>query len=148
LENLQNSGIIPKQNLKGIKMSNTNLFKKATREAWKFATPKGQLTVIGLWALTLQQLDKVAVKLFEEAQAKEVSFLKKTTKKAALAQEKLDLVLEIMETKQDEIAEHMRAKEIKEEKQRLLALLEKKEQEELEGLSKEEILKMLNSLDK
>jgi len=129
-------------------MAETNLFKKATKEAWKFATPKGQLTVIGLWALTLEQLDKVAVKLFEEAQAKELSFLKKTTTEAVHAQEKLDLVLEIMQTKQDERTAQLRAKEIKEEKQRLLALLEKKEQEELEGLSKEEILKMLNSLDK
>jgi hypothetical protein len=128
-------------------MNNTNLFKKATKEAWKFATPKGQLTVIGLWALTLEQLDKVAVQLFDEAQSKKVSFLKKTTTEGKHSQEKLDLVLEIIDTKQDEIAKQMRAKEIKEEKQRLLALLEKKEQEELEGLSKEEILKMLNSID-
>lgn len=123
-----------------------DLFVIATREKYRFPY-KGAISVEDLWDLPLEGLDAIFKNLNKQVkQSQEESLLE--TKSAA--DEKLDnqiaIVRYIVATKQREAAHRLAEKEIREEKQRLMELIDKKDKEELEGLSKEELLKRLAEL--
>ncbi len=127
-------------------MSNEELFIKATREKMRFPY-KGQATVEDLWDLSMTELDKIY---------KELSTLKKAAQEDSLlevksvADEELDGQIEIVKhiftVKQEEKKAAETARERKEQKQKIMAILASKQDEALQGKSIEELEKMLDEL--
>ena len=133
-----------------------NLFEKSTRKAFRFPTGKGELTIEQLWQLPLLargintvDLDTVARTINNELKALgEESFVNKgdDPKRGELT-DKLGIVKHIIDVKQSEAAAAEKRVARQQERQKLVELLERKNNEELEGLSKEEIEKKLAALD-
>jgi len=131
-----------------------NLFEIATRQAFRFPSTKGPLTTEQLWDLPLQSrtsfdLDSVAKAVNAQLKAvTEESFVATTEKPGkALAERQLEIVKHIIAVK---IEENERAKTIAERKakrEKLLGLLEKKQDATLEGMSVEQIKAELAALD-
>lgn len=127
-------------------MSNEELFIKATREKMRFPY-KGQATVEDLWDLSMTELDKIY---------KELSTLKKAAQEDSLLDTKseedeelaaqIEIVKYIFTVKQEEKKAAETAKERKEQKQKIMAILASKQDEALHGKSIEELEKMLDEL--
>jgi phage-related minor tail protein len=134
-----------------------DIFIAASRAKLRFDTPKGQLSVEDLWDLPLDSgrgttLDSVAVALYQDIKATSeapVSFTKKsTTSTAAMAEAKLKFevakfILDLRVAERDTKAE---ADNKRETKQKLLAVLERRENAELESKSPEELRAMIAAL--
>ena len=131
-----------------------NLFELATRQAFRFPSNKGPLTTEQLWDLPLQSrtnfdLDSVAKAVNAQLKAvTEESFVATTEKPGkALAERQLEIVKHIIATK---IAENEHARTLAErraKREKLLGLLEKKQDATLEGMSIEQIKAELAALD-
>lgn len=134
-------------------MSIEKLFEKATRQKFRFASVRGQLTVEQLWDLPLMSkgnfdLDNVAKAVNSELkQVAEESFV--TTKpnhvKTQL-EESLELVKYIINVKLEEAAKATKEASIRVERERLMAILNQKENAAIESLSVEEIQARLDAL--
>lgn len=131
----------------------SNIFKQAAQMKMRFPSVRGFLIAEQLFDLPLTSkngfdLDTVAKdvnKLLKE-QAEE-SFVSTTENPlASVYQVMLDLVKEIIADKLAEAAAARTRSENAAERQRLLALLDEKNNDELKGLSKEELQKRINEL--
>ena len=130
-----------------------NLFEKATRKAFRFPSAKGELTVEQVWQLPLTSrsncdLDTVARTINTELKSlAEESFVNKgSNPKRAELQDKLDIVIHVIQTKQAEAdAASQRAAKASE-IAKLEELLANKKDEELAGLSKEDLEAKLAAL--
>lgn len=118
-----------------------NLYKIATKENWTFQSTKGYLTVQQLWQLTLKDLDTIAVNLNTQfKQSKKKSFL--DNEPDELSKLQLDLVLDIMETKQSEKASIQAAHATASFNAKIDSLIARKQEEKLSSLSIEELTKL------
>ena len=133
-----------------------NLFEKATRKAYRFPTLKGEMTVEQLWQLPLTargintvDLDTVARTINNELKAlgEESFVIKGTNPKRGELTDKLEIVKYIIDVKQTEASDADTRVARQQDRAKLTELLEKKNNQELEGLSKEEIEKKLAALD-
>lgn len=121
-------------------------FKLATKHKLRFSTPKGSLSTEQLWDLSLNALDSLAVELDEQMQQSgKKSFLKKTTQEDKVLKLQFDIVLEIMNTKNEEMQAASKAKEIKEHNDKIIALIAEKQDESLKGMSIEELQGMIKT---
>lgn len=131
-----------------------NIFELASRAKLRFSTTKGALTVEDLWDLPLTgksaNLDDIARDLNHEVKAvsEEVSFVKPAAVSGAAADVKLafEVVLHVIGVRvaeRDKLAEAAKRAETK---QKLLQVLDRKENAELENKSPEEIRAMLAAL--
>ena len=120
------------------------MYKEASKQKLRFETSYGPLTVEQLWDLSINNLDKLAVSL-EEAykNSKGKSFLDVKTKKDKTIKLRFDIVLDILNTKVEELEEAKNAAENKAHNQQILELIKRKQDSELEGKSVEELEKML-----
>lgn len=120
------------------------LFVTASRKKYHFTTAKGSLDVSDLWDLNLESLDRVAVSLDDAiTKAGTKSFINKKSNSSKELEDKLEIVKYVIQVKQEEAeASKVRAEKAAK-KERLLQILEKKEDESLEKLSAEDIKKML-----
>ncbi len=127
------------------------MFEKAARLKLRFDTAKGQLSVEDLWDLPLSgnvvHLDKIAVdlsKLLKEEPSK--SFVVKAKKPNEVLQLKFDVVKHIIDVR---LAEDEAAKakaEARAKKDRILQIIERKQDEQLEGKPLKDLLKMVEDL--
>lgn len=131
-----------------------NLFERAARGKWRFPSTKGDLTVEQLLDLPLQSrngfdLDTVARTLDDSLGNTTRSFVAapSTNKEAITTKGQFDLVIYIIETKQAAAATAARREEKADQRRKLLEILDRKDNEELEGASREEILAKLAELD-
>lgn len=124
------------------------MFEKASRLKLRFETNRGILSAEDLWDLTLQHLNKIAKDYHRELkEAEETDFLNdRTTAKDKVTQLKFEIVKYILDTKKGEKEAKERLAEKQAEKEKLLAILERAENRELENLSKEELIKKINEL--
>lgn len=131
-----------------------NIFELASREAYRFDSVKGALTVEDLWLLPLTttrnnaaSLDNIAKEINKQLKSsEEESFVTQRTSKDVTLASKLELVKHIIAVKMQE-AEAVRSQAAKaDEKVKLLAILAKKQEQSLENLTEEEILNKLNNL--
>lgn len=130
-----------------------NIFEHATREKLRFPSVRGLLTVEDLWTLRLTSrdsfdLDHVARginALLKEVSEESFVATKSNPEKESLSL-KLDIVKHIIQVKMDEAAAAVSAADKAERRRKLLLLLDKKQEAELEGLSKEDIQKQLAEL--
>lgn len=131
-----------------------NIFKVAAKGKFRFLSVRGALTAEQLWDLPLSSpdgfcLDTVAKTINNGIKELETeSFVENTnSRQLNLLIDQLDLVKEIIADKQ---ADQKAAKERAEKRARrnkLLEALEKRESADLEGKSREELLKELDELD-
>ena len=119
-------------------------YKLAAKQKERFATARGVLSVEQLFDLSLEELDTLAVGLQEEYDgSKGKSFLTKRTTKDKNIKMRLDLVLDILQTKLDEANEEKNAAEAKRHNSKIEAIIAAKEDEELAGKSVAELRKLL-----
>lgn len=124
-----------------------SIFEMATREKFRFPY-KGSISVEDLWDLSVQALDQVFKTLNAEIkQSKEESLLATKTKEESTLDTKIQIVRYIVAVKQEEANKAKTAKANKEQKQKLLALIEEKKNEALAGKSIEELMAMAAALD-
>ncbi|ALA13055.1 hypothetical protein TSARBOMBA_214 [Bacillus phage TsarBomba] len=127
-------------------MTVEKMFEVATRTKMLFPF-RGMISVIDLWDLTPTQLDTVFKTL--NAQLKQVSE-ESLTKVKTTKDKELELQVEIVKyiytvkVAEKEAVQQEKAK--KEEKQKLLAILDTKKNEELQNKSAEEIQAMIDNL--
>lgn len=127
-------------------MSNNELFIKATREKMRFPY-KGQATVEDLWDLSMTELDKIYKTLnAQQKRAQEDSLLDTKSEEDEELAVQIGIVKYIFTVKQEEKKAAETAKERKEQKQKIMAILASKQDEALHGKSIEELEKMLDEL--
>lgn len=127
------------------------LFIQASREQLRFQSEKGLLTTEDLWSLSLVSLDKMAVNINSTLSDSGTSFLKNTNSRETKETKAQKLRLEILKTVITIKQEENEAKKTKAEKESKKAffkeLIHEKELEELKGMSKEDIQKMLAAVE-
>lgn len=127
-------------------MSNEELFIKATREKMRFPY-KGQATVEDLWDLSMTELDKIYKTLnAEKKEAQEDSLLDTKSEEDEELTVQIGIVRYVFNVKQEEKKAAETARERKEQKQKIMAILASKQDEALHGKSIEELEKMLDEL--
>ena len=131
-----------------------NLFMQATREKFRFQSNKGDLSVEQLWDMPLTSrtgfdLDTVAKAVNSDLKgANEESFVNTTNNPAvSRLQNKLEVVKAIIEIKLVEAEAAKKRAEKAAERQRLMEVLHSKKDQELQGLSVEEIERRLSQLN-
>lgn len=123
------------------------MFETATRAKMRFPF-KGQISVEDLWDLSVENLDSVFKTLNSRSkQVKEESLLQAKTAQDKELDMQIEIVKHIFNVKVEEANAKLKAKEKREQKQKLLEIKNSKENEELLGKSKEEIQAMIDALD-
>jgi hypothetical protein len=123
------------------------VFEKASRIKLRIPTERGSASVEDLWDLNLNTLNTLAKQLKRKLKdAEEEDFL--TIRKESDTIEKLafDIVLHVLNTKKEEKEKREAAASRKQEREKILAIIESKENEALNSQSKEELLKRLEAL--
>ena len=123
-----------------------DIFEAATRKKFRFEY-KGSLSVEDLWDLDLRQLDEIYKGLnSQKKQQSEDSLLETKTVEDTVLEMKIDIIKYIVETKQEENNKLQLAAERKEKKEKIMAIIARKQDSELEEKSIEELNETLNSL--
>ncbi len=129
-------------------MSTTNeLFILAAKRKYRFESGRGSVSVEDLFDLNLTTLDTVAVALDDKIQkAGRKSFIGKRSASTGDDENRLEIVKFVIEHLQTEAEARKTRADKENQKTFLKGLLEKKQMEQLEGLSVEEIQKQLDQL--
>lgn len=124
-----------------------NIFEVATREKMRFPF-KGMISVEDLWDLSVQNLDKVFKTLnSQRKEAQEESLLNVRSSEDEVLDTQIEIVKYVVNVKLEEQAARVKAAENKEKKQKIMALMAKKDDEEMENMSREELQKLLDELE-
>lgn len=119
------------------------LFEKAVRGKYRFPF-KGMITVEDLWDLSLPGLDSVFKQLNKQKKVNEEESLLAVKSEADIELEnKIQIVRYIVECKQNEAMAKLVEKENKAHNQKILEIIERKQNKELENMSIEELQKQL-----
>lgn len=128
-------------------MTIEKMFIVATRSKMRFPF-RGAISVEDLWDLTPQNLDVVFKTLNSELkQIQEESLLNTKTETNKELEVKIEIVKHIVKTKLEEAALQLKAKEKKEQKQKIMSILSLKQDEELQNKTAEELKDLLEKLD-
>lgn len=125
----------------------TNIFEYATRNKVRFFY-NGRLSVEDLWDLSVEDLDKIYKTLNAQIkQSQEESLLLTRSE----VDEKLDIQIEIIKhivtVKLQEQAAREKEADKREQRQKIMSIIAKKQDESLENASIEDLNKMLAELD-
>lgn len=121
-----------------------NLFFTAALKKYLYPSTKGQITTQDLFDLTLQGLNTTAKTLNAEIKnEEEEDFINERTVQSTDIRNKLEIVKTVIQYKKDLQNANAERKAKAQERQRLLEILDSKEQESLANLSIEEIQKRL-----
>ena len=136
--------------------SGPSLFEQASRSKLRFESQKGLLSTEDLWDLPLStsvgtkvSLDSIATDLYRKVQnAAPISFVGDSAPSAAAAKDTLafEVVKAVIDVKKAENAARVAQQARQAQKARILELLGKKEDAELEGKSREELQALLDTL--
>lgn len=120
------------------------MYKEAIRSGMRIQTNKGNLSIEQLWDLPLTELNTLAVSLDEKYKnSKGKSFLDTKTVADKGLKNQFDIVLDILETKKEELDIASKKKENKDHNAKIFALIAKKKEGELEGKSLKQLEAML-----
>lgn len=119
-------------------------FKSASQQKLRFQTNKGMLTTEQLWDLSLEDLDTLAVSLENEyKQSDKKSFLTKVSVKDKATKLRFDVVLDVLNTKSEEMHTATEAREVKEHNKKIIELISQKKDESLKNKTVKELEAML-----
>ncbi|WP_197492099.1 hypothetical protein [Paenibacillus jamilae] len=128
-------------------MTNEKMFEVALKNKFRFPF-KGLVSTEDLFDLKVEDLDAIFKTLNSQLKrVKEESLLDTKTKEDKEIDVKIEIVKYIVTTKLAEKKLHLKAREQKEQKQKILAILSTKQNEDLQNKSVEELKAMLNELD-
>ena len=120
-----------------------NMFEKASRKKLRFPH-RGICTVEDLWDLSVEHLDKIYAKLKATQKAGEgESLLRRKSKESDDNDLAIDIVKYIVGVKLAEIDERTQAKSEKARKQKIMDIIQTKEDAELAEMSVDDLKKML-----
>lgn len=127
-----------------------NIIESAVRSGLRFQTKKGLVTTEDLWSIPLSELKPTAKELYKTVKEEGdfPSFLQSgKSSEDTNNSKKLKVIMYVISEREKEAAERRDAAESAEKekarKEYILKLLEKKEMESLEGLSVEELKKLI-----
>jgi hypothetical protein len=124
-----------------------NIFEQATRSKIRFISPKGIITTEDLWDLSLLSLNSLAKALYRTVkESEEISFIDAKSKADTETELRFSIVKSIIDTKLTEKEFQRLATVAADRKKLLLSILESKQQDALQGMSQEELLKELEAL--
>jgi len=124
-----------------------NMFEFAVRNKFRFQF-NGMINSEDLFDLSVRDLDSIFKKLNSELKkVKEESLLEVKTQQDQELEIKIEIVKYIFNIKREEEQKRLKAKELKEKKQKLMEILKGKEEQDLLGKSTEEIQRMINELE-
>lgn len=127
-------------------MNNEKMFEIAVRNKFRFPF-KGLISVEDLWDLSVQNLDLVFKSLNSQIKkVKEESLLDTKTKEDETLDTMIEIVKYIVSVKLAEEQKRLQAKELREQKQKIMEILSTKKDADLQSKSVEELQKMLNEL--
>lgn len=121
------------------------MFEQASRLKLGFETNIGRLVVDDLWDIKLSDLDALAVGLNNQLKNDSVSFIS-ATKPDPKLQLRFDIVKHVIDVRLKEREEAAKLREKAEEKQKILAILARKQDAALEGSSEEELRERIANL--
>jgi hypothetical protein len=128
------------------------MFEQAVREKLRFDSPKGPLSVEDLWDLPLTSarganLNDIAKDLNRQLKAEgEEDFVNPTAKRNTLLQLAFDIVKHIIVVRKAEAEAARQATVKREQRARIQELIAKKQDQELEGKSLEELNRLIETL--
>ena len=123
-----------------------NMFEYATRNKVRFPF-KGQISVEDLWDLRTDDLDTVFKTLDRQVkQSKEESLLTTKTAEDTALDIQIAIVKHIFDIKMQEANARLLDKERKAQKQKIMAILANKQEQELQNKSVDELQKMLEEI--
>jgi len=127
------------------------MFEKASRLKLRFDTTRGDLTVEDLWDIPLMNcdfsLDELAKKAYKRVkESEEISFVKPKSQACIIPSLKLDILKRVIEVRLAEIEEGKTLLANKARKDRILAILEEKEDSTLKEKSSDELKALLEEL--
>lgn len=122
-------------------------FEIATRRKYRFQL-NGSLTTEDLWDLSLENLDKIFKGLNAQLKkSSEESLLVTRTKEDEDLLHKIEIVKHIVAVKLDEKEAAQAAKARKEQKQKIMAILDEKKDKALHDMTTEQLEAMLKGLE-
>ncbi len=129
------------------------MFEKAVRLKLRFDSPQGALSVEDLWDLPLTStrgranLNDAAKAVARQLKTEgEEDFVNPKSGADEVLQLKLDIVKHVIQVRQSENVAALAASERKEKKERLLELIARKQDQQLEGKPLEELQAMVEAL--
>lgn len=123
------------------------MFEQASRVKLRFKLSNGVVTTEDLWDLSLESLDALARFLNKTIKdEEEISFIKEKSSANKLTELRFEIVKHIIAVKLAEKEKAQDAATKSERKQAILKILSDKEDESLQAMSKEDLLKELESL--
>ena len=130
-----------------------NIFEQAARQKIRFESVLGLLCVEDLWDLPLTStraranLDDVARLLDAELKSTaSVSFVNDVSEVNAKTKLMFDVVIHVINTKVAEAKAAKSAADVREKKQKIMAIIERKQEESLSAASIDDLQKMLEDL--
>lgn len=125
----------------------TNMFEIATRRKYRFQL-SGTLTVEDLWDLSPESLDKIFKTLNSQLKkSEEESLLASRTKEDEDLLRKIEIVKHIVSVKLSEKEAAKAAKERREQKQKIMAILDEKKDQALHNMTAEQLEAMLKGME-
>lgn len=116
-----------------------DLFKLATKQKLTYKTNKGFVTTEQLWDMSIDELDQLAISLeIEHKQSGKKSFIYKTAPKDKIAKLRFEVVLDVLNTLNEEREAAQEALRIKRENEKIYSMVAEIEEDEL----KEKLKKM------
>ena len=125
---------------------NTNIFELATREKYRFPY-KGVISVEDLWDLDTPELDRVYKSLNKELKATDEESLIEIKSANVTLNTKIEIVTYIFNVKREEEEQRTIQATNARQRQHILEILAKKQDESLQNMTEEELLKKLEELN-
>ena len=123
------------------------MFEMAIRNKMRYPF-KGMISTEDLFDLSVRDLDTVFKTLNKQVkQAKEESLLNTKSQEDIVLDAQIEIVKYIVGVKIAEDNARLKAKENREQKQKIMAILASKQEQSLQNKSEEELVAMLNELD-
>ena len=127
-------------------MEANNMFEVAVRNKFRFPF-RGVVSTEDLWDLSVQQLDEIFKTLkSQERKAQEESLLNARTPEDTVLETKIEIIRYVVNIKLGEAEQLKRAKAVRDEKQKIMAILADKQDADLRNKSTEELQAMLEQL--
>lgn len=129
-----------------------DMFEKASRRKLRFETQNGLMTVEDLWDLPLTSktkanLDSLACAVYKRIeQSEKMSFVTEAKPADSDAILALDILKRVIAVRQNEAAEASQRRELGRQKEKIMEIIERKEDQKLESASVEELRSMVRSL--
>ena len=123
------------------------MFEIATRRKYRIQF-NGSLTVEDLWDLSVEALDKIFKNLnAQRKQTQEESLLASKTKEDEDLMLKIEIVKYIVEVKLAEKEARAKAKERKEQRQKIMSILDEKKDKALRDMTTEQLEALLHGME-